>query len=332
MANVDASSCNLLKLGRLPGVPVILMIVAFKVLELRLSARAARLRRDWRVSLWIPAFFQQMPIVAIGRRAFAAAQDYDLNAPTYWGDALDEVVIDEGLKTIGAMAFAWHRALRKVVLPGSLASIARDAFLGVPPSCVFVVRKGSYADAWAKNAGFRREFVNEPTTSVSLRAEFGKWSEKEFAHDALTMIYLNFWRELLLKVTKNKNFADFYFAIWTSITARWRAGFRASINFHLGFERVANAQPFRGIKRISNMRLLQKSRRVATIQLLRESGRVATDDRRQSRSAWATRFNDRRAQRFQPRAVRKAFARPPRARSGLPTRLPRATEAALRRA
>ena len=61
--------------------------------------------------------------------------------------ALDEVVLPDGIKTIGSKAFA-NSSLKKINLPDSITSIAEDAFDGTR---VYVVAPaGSYALKWAR--------------------------------------------------------------------------------------------------------------------------------------------------------------------------------------
>lgn len=60
---------------------------------------------------------------------------------------LNEVIIAEGIKTIGARAFA-SSSLRKITLPVSLESISDDAFEGCMALTV-VAEAGSYAYEWA---------------------------------------------------------------------------------------------------------------------------------------------------------------------------------------
>ncbi len=70
-----------------------------------------------------------------------------IESEAFAGDqSLDEVILPEGVATIGAKAFAGS-SLRKINLPASLTAIADDAF---DPSYLHVrAEEGSYAYYWA---------------------------------------------------------------------------------------------------------------------------------------------------------------------------------------
>lgn len=61
-------------------------------------------------------------------------------------EALDELILPEGLLSIGARAFAGS-TLRKINLPDSLEAIADDAFDGIVLECVRV-NAGTWAAGW----------------------------------------------------------------------------------------------------------------------------------------------------------------------------------------
>ena len=66
---------------------------------------------------------------------------------------LTQVYVPEGCITIGAYAFAYNTGLRRVFLPQSVTSIARNAFT-MCYEAVIVAPADSYAIRWAKQNGF----------------------------------------------------------------------------------------------------------------------------------------------------------------------------------
>lgn len=67
--------------------------------------------------------------------------------------SLDEVILPEGIRSIGSKAFAWS-GLRRINLPDSLEFIADDAFYGVIPA--ISADPESYAGRWALSHGYMR--------------------------------------------------------------------------------------------------------------------------------------------------------------------------------
>ena len=69
----------------------------------------------------------------------------------FYGDtSLDEVVLPEGLESIGKKAFAGS-SVKKINLPASLTSIADDAFSGCP--LLRIATYQPYATRWAEAHG-----------------------------------------------------------------------------------------------------------------------------------------------------------------------------------
>jgi len=77
----------------------------------------------------------------------------NIEAEAFYGDSsLDEVIVPEGIKTIGSKAFA-SSSLRQINLPDSLTFIANDAFDG-PEKVHITVNNGFYAYNWAVSNGY----------------------------------------------------------------------------------------------------------------------------------------------------------------------------------
>ena len=95
--------------------------------------------------------------LAAGLLVFYAAQAADLRLPTdlkrieeraFYGDtSLNAVIVPDGTEVIGSEAFA-HSGVKTVTLPGSLYSIADNAFDGCDNLAVNA-QEGTYAYAWA---------------------------------------------------------------------------------------------------------------------------------------------------------------------------------------
>jgi hypothetical protein len=105
----------------------------------------------WASTLTLPS-----GLITIGKEAFA-------------GDtALDEVVVPEGTRTIGARAFA-DSSVRKLKLPQSVTEIAEDAFAGCAPEVTAVC--GSYAFLWAAKRGFIKGPTFEDESAYDYKTE-----------------------------------------------------------------------------------------------------------------------------------------------------------------
>ena len=113
-------------------------------------------------------------LITIGDNAFSAS-------------SFEWLGFSENTKKIGHKAFN-GTDLERLTLPESLTSIADDAFNGVDVNtCKVYVRKGSYADKWAKAKGFKNIIRYLPkSTSVksvksakkALTVKWGKVTEK----------------------------------------------------------------------------------------------------------------------------------------------------------
>ncbi len=66
----------------------------------------------------------------------------------FMGSAFEDVVIPEGVESIGARAFADNRSMKTVKIPGSVCAIGAEAF-GETAGLVIIGEGGSYAEKWA---------------------------------------------------------------------------------------------------------------------------------------------------------------------------------------
>ena len=89
----------------------------------------------------IPTSIDGCPVVAIGDRAFENCHQ------------LTEVVIPEGIQSIGWFAFSGCIALKSVTLPKSLSVVQYGAFLNCPSAMTVSCPKDSYARAYAESYG-----------------------------------------------------------------------------------------------------------------------------------------------------------------------------------
>ena len=64
------------------------------------------------------------------------------------GNAFENVIIPEGVESIGARAFADNRSMKTVKIPGSVYAIGAEAF-GETDGLVIVGEGDSYAEKWA---------------------------------------------------------------------------------------------------------------------------------------------------------------------------------------
>ena len=69
------------------------------------------------------------------------------------------VVIPESVTTIEASAFRECSELLSVTILGKDTDIEKYAFFAVPLTCVFVCKKGSKAEQYAKSNGFKVEYI-----------------------------------------------------------------------------------------------------------------------------------------------------------------------------
>ena len=66
----------------------------------------------------------------------------------FMGSAFEDVVIPEGVESIGARAFADNHSMKTVKIPGSVTAIGIDAFDGAN-RLLIIGEGGSYAEKWA---------------------------------------------------------------------------------------------------------------------------------------------------------------------------------------
>ena len=92
-------------------------------------------------SVTIPTEIDGCPVVAIGDRAF----ENNLK--------LTEILIPEGVQSIGWFAFSGCIALKTVTLPKSLSVVQYGAFQNCPTAMTVTCPEGSYARAYAESYG-----------------------------------------------------------------------------------------------------------------------------------------------------------------------------------
>ena len=85
------------------------------------------------------------------------------------------VVIDSGVTTVGSYAFYGCGNLRGVTIPSSVTSIGKGAFEGCSKSLIFYCEAGSYAEKYARQAGFT---VKSPTLAPPNVASVSSDGEK----------------------------------------------------------------------------------------------------------------------------------------------------------
>ena len=64
------------------------------------------------------------------------------------GNAFEDVVIPEGVESIGARAFADNHSMKTVTVPDSVYAIGAEAF-GETDGLVIIGESGSFAEKWA---------------------------------------------------------------------------------------------------------------------------------------------------------------------------------------
>lgn len=76
---------------------------------------------------------------------------------------LKNVTLSEGVTGIGYHSFGWCKSLASVTIPESVTNIDEYAFADGNDSIVFNVIAGSYADTWAKDKGYKVNYINKDT-------------------------------------------------------------------------------------------------------------------------------------------------------------------------
>ena len=76
-------------------------------------------------------------------------------------DALTSVTLPDGVVSIGDEAFCSCGALTRIVVPASVASIGEDALSSRYPRPMITVVRGSFAEQWCQDNGFRYSFAAE---------------------------------------------------------------------------------------------------------------------------------------------------------------------------
>lgn len=76
-------------------------------------------------------------------------------------DALTRVTLPDGVVSIGDEAFCSCSALTRIVVPASVASIGEDALSSRYPRPMITVVRGSFAEQWCQESGFRYNFADE---------------------------------------------------------------------------------------------------------------------------------------------------------------------------
>ncbi len=81
----------------------------------------------------------------------------------FMGTGFEDVIIPEGIESIGVRAFADNSSMRTVKIPESVFAIGSDAFRGAD-GLVITGKSGSYAEKWA--AAHHAAFLPENHTIV----------------------------------------------------------------------------------------------------------------------------------------------------------------------
>lgn len=116
-------------------------------------------------------------LTAIGEKAFKSCgklasvilpDTLEVISPHAFEDcsALNKITIPYGVKKIDEFAFCACKKLKSISLPASVSEIADSAFAEVP-SITFTVLSGSYAETWARNAGYKVKVI-KPVTNIEL--------------------------------------------------------------------------------------------------------------------------------------------------------------------
>lgn len=118
---------------------------------------------------WISIFLLAACLCAFAAAGMAAGQLVlpenltEIKAEAFEGNtSLDEVVLPEGIETIGSRAFA-DSSISSINLPSSITYIADDAFEG-RENLQMTAQEGSYAYDWTVKKGY---YVQMPATPVS---------------------------------------------------------------------------------------------------------------------------------------------------------------------
>ena len=112
-----------------------------------------RMKRNYQMIVILIGCFLFLCASALGERLIIPTETEEIAKEAFYGDtSLDEVVLPDGIKTIGDFAFA-ESSLRKINLPDSLNTIGTDA-LGTDINIEISAEEGSMAYQWALDHGF----------------------------------------------------------------------------------------------------------------------------------------------------------------------------------
>lgn len=113
-------------------------------------------------------------IVSIGDRAFAFTGLTHINLPgslieigdfAFYNCAnLEEIVIPEGVVFIGNGGYDGCFSLTSITIPNSVTSISKHAFEDFLFDIIFMVGRGSYAEAFLANTNYAYEYFDETTS------------------------------------------------------------------------------------------------------------------------------------------------------------------------
>ena len=81
-----------------------------------------------------------------------------IGASAFEGNAIESVVLEEGIKKIDKLAFANMITLTHITIPASVKKIGNNAFSGCP-NLVICTAKGSCAEAYAKENSIKFELI-----------------------------------------------------------------------------------------------------------------------------------------------------------------------------
>ena len=114
-----------------------------------------------------------LAVTALGEGRFVLPAGLKvIEEQAFYGDtSVDEVIVQEGTETIGAQAFA-HSSLSAITLPGSVTSIADDAFDGCGEVEVSA-QEGTYAYDWAVEKGLIDAVTPTPAEYFTYTIENG---------------------------------------------------------------------------------------------------------------------------------------------------------------
>lgn len=91
----------------------------------------------------VPATVENLPVTALGDRLFQNCA------------SIEEVIIPEGVKSVGWFVFSGCVSLKTVSMPSSVSTICYGAFENCSATLTVRCDKGSYAEAYAKSYGIR---------------------------------------------------------------------------------------------------------------------------------------------------------------------------------